>query len=167
MIDLLKNLPKQPVTMTIDGAEIELKYQDELVFDEETINSDLKDQPSFFAWYAVLHEKANKALSVLKMTLDILNASLASDIRKAAFLGAEKKPTEKYIEEQIMMTESYQEAQIKVFEAQKNLGILRGIKDAFIHRKDMLVTLGANMRVQMDADIYVKRQEIEGTDIKK
>ena len=35
----------------------------------------------------------------------------------------------------------------------------RAIKDAFVHRKDMLVTLASNMRAQQDPEIFISRQK--------
>ena len=157
----MKNLPAQPITMTVTGDFITLEYQKELLISEDTINEDLKDQPSYFAWYAVLHEKVIEEASKLKMALELLEAGLADEIRKAAALAGEKKPTEKYISEQILLNLAYQEAQLNLISTQKNLGVLKSVKEAFNHRKDMLITLASNMRAQWDANIYIKKTEIE------
>lgn len=145
------------IKIKIGSQEMELDYEQELQMDEATINEDLKNQPSLFAFYAVLAEKAHAELNESKLALEILEADIDARIRGAS----EKKPTEKQIQQQILLDNDYQEARMDVIRATKQLGILKGIKDAFNHRKEAVIALASNMRVQADPSIFVGKEDAE------
>jgi len=147
-----------PVELVIEGTPYKLDYQKELACSEETINDDLKDQPSHFAWYAVLAEIAQAELAEAKVTLDLAEASLDAKFRAEA----EARTTETMIKNKIKLDPIFTAAQENYNTLRKNVGILGAIKDAFYHRKDVLIALASNMRVQADPSIYVKKQEYRG-----
>jgi len=141
-----------PVAMKVGGQVIEYDLAKELACSEDTINEDLKNQPSFFAYYAVLTEKAQSELAEAKAALELLEATL-----DAQFRSEETKTTETMIKNRIRLDKSYQEA-LEVFNTLKlNVGLLSAAKEAFYHRKDILISLASNMRAQMDASVYLKR----------
>jgi len=172
------------IVIKIGDKKYECPYEDELKCSEEKINDNLKDQPGLFAFYAVQQEMAEYEYRENKLALEILEAQLDGNIRKAdakeisgellridkltekkeitdakkAFEKREKL-TEKKIASLILLDEDYQTARLAVDEARKTVGILKAIVASFIHRKDMLVTLAANMRIQMDPEIYIKKEE--------
>ena len=151
---------KLPQTIKLSDKEYVLDYERELECSEETINVDIMNHASIFAWYCVLSEMAADNLADKKLDLDVLEANLDSDFRKAAIKAGEK-PTEKKIAMLVILDNKYIEALLFKNEAQKNLGILRGIKEAFGHRKDMLWQLASNMRAQSSPDVMLKKREIE------
>lgn len=145
------------IEIKIGNEKITLDPEEELRMDEATINDNLKEQPSLFAFYAVLAEKAHAELNESKLTLEILEAELDAKIREVAV----KKPTEKQIQQQILLDDSYQEARMEVIRANKQLGILKSYKDAFNHRKETVIALASNMRVQADPSIFIGKQDAE------
>jgi energy-converting hydrogenase A subunit M len=146
-----------PVEMVVGGKTYTIDYQKELKCSEETINDDLKDQPSFFAWYAVLSEIAQAEMAEAKSTLEMSEALLDEQIRKNA--GGDKV-TETMIKNKIRLDPTYQAAQDNFATARKNVGILGAIKESFYHRKDILISLASNMRAQSDPSIYIKKDLI-------
>jgi len=145
-----------PVEIVVGGKVHTIDYQKELKCSEETINDDLKDQPSFFAWYAVLSEIAQAEMAEAKTTLELAEASLDEQIRVD---GKDAKLTETMIKNRIRLDPTYQAAQENFATTRKNVGILGAIKESFYHRKDVLISLASNMRVQADPSIYIKKQE--------
>lgn len=145
--------------LNINGQDIELDYITELELHEETINEDLKKQPNLFAFYVVLSEKAQADLGESKLALEIMEAELDADIRLDLVDG--KKPTEKSIQAKILLNEDYQEARMEVIMRQKAVGILRGLKESFNHRKESVIALASNMRAQRDPDIYIAKERIK------
>lgn len=143
-----------PVEIVVGGKTHTIDYQKELKCSEETINDDLKDQPSYFAWYAVLSEIAQAEMAEAKSTLEMSEALLDEQIRKNA--GGDKV-TETMIKNKIRLDPTYQAAQDNFATARKNVGILGAIKESFYHRKDILISLASNMRVQADPSIYIKK----------
>lgn len=145
-----------PVELVVGGKVHVLDYRKELRCSEETINDDLKDQPSYFAWYAVLSEIAQAELAEAKTTLELAEASLDEQIRTE---GKDGKMTETMVKNRIRLDPTYQAAQDNYSILRKNVGILGAIKESFYHRKDVLISLASNMRVQADPSIYIKKQE--------
>jgi hypothetical protein len=138
------------------GEEVfECDPENELRMDETTINDDLKDQPSWFAWYATLSEKADSQYQEAKFFLEVIEAEIDAEIRS----GEGKKPTEAQIKAQIILDERYQKVKMEMIEAKKIVGILKAVTEAFRHRKETLIALASNMRVQSDPEIFIKKQE--------
>ena len=145
--------------LKLGKEEIVLEYEKELELNEETINEDLKKQPNLFAWYAVILERAIADRDEAKLALEIMEAELDADIRLDLVDG--KKPTEKHIQAKIILNDDYQEARMEVIQKTKHVGMLKGIKDAFNHRKEAVIALASNMRAQADPSIYIGKKEAE------
>jgi len=152
-------IPELPVVELRMGGEIvRPNFKEELRCAEETINENLRDQPSFYAYYAVLAELADEALSEAKLALEMTESSLDAEVREE-MTRVGTKTTETAIRGKIVLKESYVAAVSLVNSLKKDVGILKAIKEAFNHRKDMLVTLASNMRAQADPEIFIKKQE--------
>lgn len=151
---------KLPVKIIIAEKEYGLDYLEELKCSEDTINDDLKNQSAQFAWYSVLSGMQEEEYGQRKLELELIEAELDSHYRKEL-----DKVTEAKVAMQIRSDLKYIEARQIVNEAKKNLEILKGITEAFRHRKDMLVTLAANMRVQSDPELYIRREKYKDGEI--
>jgi len=126
----------------------------ELVMDEARINEDLKEQPSWYSWYATLQEKAESAYATAKLALEITEATVDAEIR----LHVNEKLTEKKIANQILLNVKYQSARLTLIDAKEILGIVKAVKEGFQHRKDCLIALSSNMRIQADPTLFVNKQ---------
>jgi hypothetical protein len=144
----------EPLRISIGGKEYDLAYEDQLKLSEETINEDLKNQPSLFAWYAVLAELADADVNTAKFNLELTESTLDGEIRA---LG--QKLTETQIGSQVKLKEAYITARGHYLETKRNEGILRSIKEAFSQRMAAVIALASNMRAQADPEIYLKREE--------
>jgi len=149
-----------PQKIKLGEKEYVLDYENELKCSEETINEDLINHASIFAWYCVLSEMAADNLATKKLELEVFEAQLFENYRKRQITAGEK-PTEKKTSVLVSMDEKYIATVLVKNEAQKDLGILKGIKDAFAHRKDMLWALAANLRSQNSPDVMLKKQELK------
>ena len=145
--------------VSLEGKEFECDPENELLSSEENINDDLKNQPGWYAWYAVLQEKADHELQESKLMLEIFGAELDAKIR-----STHESLTEKKITAMILMDEDYHMARRMVNDSKHKVGVLKAVKESFDHRKDMLITLASNMRKQMDPDIYIKKEEFKQED---
>jgi len=146
------------LTIVLGDEVQELNPDAELKLAEETINDDLKNQPALYAFYAVLQEAADSELADRKLAMETMEAVLDEHIRAEA-LTAGTKVTETMIGSKIRLNEDYQASIIALNQAKAQAGKLRAIKEAFVHRKDMLVTLASNMRAQADPEIFIKKEQ--------
>jgi len=147
---------KEKIRLKINEQEHELPYEEQLQCSEETINEDLQNQPSLFAWYAVLEELAEAELQEAKLALDLVEAELDAHYRSTL-----EKVTETKISNKIKSSEEYIKAKVAVNEARKKVGILKAIREAFSHRKDMLIALASNMRAQADPEIFIRKEKVK------
>jgi len=155
-----KSLSDLPVRLKLEEDEYDLKYQEELKFDESTIDEDLKKQPSYFAWYSVLYAMAEDALGKAKLDLELLEANLDPFYRLKLTEGG--KVTEPMVASAIKTDDKYIEAIYKVTELKKAVGILKAIKEAFDHRREMLLALASNMRSQIkNPELLLKMRQIQ------
>jgi hypothetical protein len=150
----------EKLTIVLGDEVQELNPDAELKLSEEDINENLKNQPSLYAFYAVMYEAAESELADRKFALETLEAVLDEHVRaEAATAGT--KVTETMIANRIRLNEDYQNAVIALNQAKAQSGKLRAIKEAFVHRKDMLVTLASNMRAQADPEIFIKKEQFK------
>jgi hypothetical protein len=63
------------------------------------------------------------------------------------------------VENTVITDPKYVELQEKYLDAKRNAGVLKSARDAMIHRKDMLVQMGANYRAEGSSDISLKEQQ--------
>lgn len=147
-----------PVKVKLGDKEYDLKYEEELKCSEDTINEDLTDQPSLFAWYAVLQEMAEEVYSRARMEFEISEAQLDAQYRKEA-ADKKEKVMEKQILSKIVLNDTHIALRNVMIEAKKNVGTLKAIKDSFNHRKETLIALASNMRAQADPELFVKKEQ--------
>lgn len=152
--------PKLPIRFKIGEDLFEPDYQEELKISKETLNKNLVEQPGFFAWYAVLAELAEQEYGAAKLELELTEAKVDERVREAAFKKNEKI-TEPMVRNRMRLDDEYVAAVVKRNEWKKNVGICKAVKEAFAHRKDMLVTFSSNWRLEHDLSIMIKKKEYE------
>jgi hypothetical protein len=148
------------IELVIGNQKQELDPDSELSISEETINDDLKNQPSLFAFYAVMQENMEADVAEKKLHLDALEAMLDEMYRtEAAKSGT--KITETLLANKIHINQEYIDAASLLNKAKHEANVLRAIKEAFQHRKDMLITLASNMRAQFDPAICMNKEKYQ------
>lgn len=154
------------------------KYSQDLNSDleihPEDLNSDYCDQPAKFAWWATLAASAQAVVDRLKTKIEIqdtlirkdLKGKLDSEIREQMELDG-IKVTEGKVEaafyshaEYLEAANTLKELQQQLIDAQDQARILGVAKEAMNQRKDMLISLGAAMRMDMgNLELAVKKAE--------
>ncbi len=108
-----------------------------------------------FAWYATAYELAQEQEARAKSALELVAAKL-DYLTRQQLKDAHVKFTEKMVENTVIAAPQYREAEDLYFKAKRTVGILKAARDAMIHRRDMLVSLGANYRAEGKSDISLK-----------
>lgn len=165
----------QKIKVIIGNEEHILNYLKELESSFETINEDLANQPSLYAYYATMYEMAeaefcdaeriyNEVKDDTKVGLEICEAELDSQFRKSLDKYTESsiknkiKTSDTYIKTRSKLLSEKREAEIAMLNAKKNAGLLRAIRNSFAQRKDTLIGGGANWRKQLDTDLIIKEK---------
>lgn len=163
------------ITLNMNGNEYANNLAEDLQIHEDNLNADFCDQPAKFAWYAVLSAKAKHEASLAKFELDkmeeyikkTLIGELDAEVRHNLEFEGEKI-TESKVEKAIYKHSKYKEQVEKLNELKlewldKNhtAVLLEFAKEAMMQRKDMLISIGANLRAQMEnTDLSIRKENI-------
>jgi len=133
----------------------------EISYGPDTINEDIVDQASKFAWAGILHAKARRIASDEKMNHEVLCAKLYSKHRLQLEKDSDKKTTEKQIESEVIQDKKYADSFAMLSDAKENEMVLKGLVDALAHRKDMIQSLASNIRQDREHGFINKSKEVD------
>lgn len=133
----------------------ELRYHVSL--QHKPIQEAFVEHAELFAWYATAYELASSHESNLKTELGRKYAILDANARQQA-KQANVKMTEKMVENTVITSPAYRSLEDEYLKAKRSTGLLKAAKDAMIHRRDMLIQLGANYRAEGASDISLREQ---------
>ena len=130
------------------------------------INKELTEQPTKFATYCALSEFAHKRLNEIDSDLDLTYSQLYKSITTDDKVDEdEKKPvkkeklTETAIKNMIIQKKAYQAILKQKIEMEYIYNILKGAKQAFEQRCQMLIQIGSNSRKELENSVMtIKKQ---------
>lgn len=125
----------------------EADFASDVSIDRHNLSEEYVKHSESFAWYATAYEFAQDQEAKAKSLLELVDAKLDHGARME-LQSAGIKFTEKMIHNTVISQPQHQQAEEAYFRAKKLVGMLRACRDAMIHRKDMLVSLGANYRAE-------------------
>ena len=146
------------ISVTIGNTLFERDFDKDLEISRTTLNDDCITQPSLFAWYAILSEQAKDERDRAKENISVTEAELDMQIRKE-MEDAGEKVTEGKVEKAIKRHEGYREAVEIYLSAAHVYGVLYAAQSAVSHRKEMLITLVANMRNEFYGEVAISEPE--------
>ncbi len=149
---------KLPEKYTVGETEYDRNLDEDLFVNMGDINTDFAEHSRKFAWYATAYEICEAQVGKEKDALKNLEARLDFDARQD-MEAAGVKATDKKVEATVLTQPSYVAQQSKYRRAELAAGLAKAARDAMMHRKDMLVGLGANYRAEGNADISLKTQQ--------
>lgn len=140
-----------------DGREYEIDLKKELEIEETSLNTILSKQPGQFAWIGVLHSLSAARVERLKNKLEYHEYSLDLKIRNQSDKGGKGgKLTENKIKAMIKTDSKRMSLVKRLISAKEQTEWLQAARDAFGHRKDCLISLGANRRAEGDVKTSIK-----------
>lgn len=159
-----KPAPEPARTIKVrDFIDVE-KAKVDLTYSHANLSGAMVDQAALFAHYGELLAQAARQVDDLQMMLDIAKAKFARKIRDAATAAGEKLSIP-VLEAEVMVTP-------KIIEIRKAINVAKQIEanaktmvEAFRHRKDMLIQLGAGEREEKKGELrtMVRREAEEAT----
>jgi hypothetical protein len=138
-------------SFSVGDVQYSSTLEDDLHIDNANIAEAYLTHSNKFAFYATAYELALDHETRMKARLDQVYALLDEQARQE-LQAKGLKVTEKMVENVVITSDDYKTTQERYFEAKKNTGLLRASKDAMMARKDMLVSLGANYRAEINSD---------------
>lgn len=167
---------KESSVLILDLEDATLDLNQELLIDIDNITQSYIDQPSKYAWWATLASRARAKVDDLKLRVEIqedflkktLKGELDAKFRKQLELEGEKI-TEGKVENRIYSSEEYNAEKEKLFEIRAHLlkatedaVALEIARDSFNQRKDMLISLGAQLRSDFEnnSDLSINKKQV-------
>lgn len=144
-------------TVAIGDKKYQFNLPHDLFINPGNLNGEFAEHSERFAWYSTAFELAQDWEKRLKVALERCYAQEDYKARME-LTGAGIKFTEKMIEATVTTSAAYMQLTDAYLEAQKNTGLLKAARDAMIHRRDMLVGMGANYRAEGRSDIFLKAE---------
>lgn len=139
-----------PIQLLADEGEIIAEfYLSDLDINQEDLSTEFSKQPSSYARYAVQLAQAERLFGKAAAVREQMYAILDKEYRLAAQLD-NKKPTEPQLKALIEMDEDFVAVLEDELNAKYNYKVLKAIVDSWYMRADMLVSLGAHTRHEMD-----------------
>ena len=150
------------ITVKTKSSETTLDLAKDLQIDPMNINEAFCEQPAKFAWWATVAAQAKalveKKKAEIEQTEEYLKKTLVgeldAEVRTALEMNGEKV-TEGKVTNGIYAHPRYQETQKRVFDLraelldlQQKYAVLDIAKESMNQRKDMLISLGAQLRLE-------------------
>lgn len=142
---------------TIGQTKFPNRLDEDLAVNQSVLSEEFAHHAERFAWYSTAYELAANHEARLKEELARAYAHVDARVREDA-RGSGVKMTEKAVENTVITHPIYNEVQEEYLTAKRNTGLLKSARDAMIHRRDMLIQLGANYRAEGVSDIALREQ---------
>lgn len=142
--------------INIDETIYDNDLLNDLRIDRTELNEEFIIQSEKYAYYAILAERAKAKYNLIKFELDHLYARLDFEKRQKAAEIREIEPkfryTEKMCESEIITDSRFVKKKKELLKAQELSGLLSKAAEAINGRKDMLVQLGVNIRMNQSSE---------------
>lgn len=132
----------------IQDVEVEQYLRDCVNIEPLALNEEFIRLPADVAYWNERYSKAYRGWSTAKVELDRIRAQKNLEIREAAKTGG-GKVTEAYVESLIEVDPAYVNSRMTLIEAEVEKTRLYGVLDAIRTKREMLVSLGAQIRQEM------------------
>lgn len=177
-----KDLSILEVTVKLPQNSYDLDLAKDSQIDVNNLNQGFIEQPTIFAWYATLAALAKSKVTRLKREVEkqddyikkTLIGTLDSKVRKQLEINGEKVTETKVTNaiyadvEYISNIQKLNGLKDELTDAEENSAILDVARETMIQRKDMLISLGAQVRSDYDntGDVGLKGEEIDTDKVK-
>ncbi len=144
----------------IGEEEYDKDLEQELFVNRGDLSGEFADHSLRFAWFSTAYELCVDHEARVKSLLERQAAHLDFIVRQE-FQAANLKSTEKKVENSVITRPEYTELQEKLFDAKLQTGLAKAARDAMIHRRDMLIGLGANQRAEGNSDVSILTEQVK------
>lgn len=134
------------VKIIFKSESIKFNLFEELVVDEETINKEIQEQPSSYAFLAMLHVKLIRVAKDKKAEMEKEYAKKYTKFKSTIDEETNRLYPKEYAKEMAIKSDSFNEAIQVYHQAEENAGIIGACVKSFEQRKDLIQTLSANLR---------------------
>lgn len=128
------------VDIQLGEERIVFNLKDELSFNNDSVNSELKDQPNHYAFIAMLHKKALVLKREKERVLEKTRSRLFSQYK------SQEKMANDLAEAMVTKSKEYQDKYKEFLSVSADVDILEVCVRAFEQRSTLMQTVSANIR---------------------
>lgn len=151
----------------LNDLEVDQYLYDSVAIEPEAIQEEMVRVPSDIAYWGEQKANALKAFKIAKLTKERGEATLNMTHREALALGATKAPTVDAVRASVVSDSRYEELALAEIEAEATYAALQTRFTAICAKKDMVQSLGAQLRAEMEKDPMtrdrVRTQRLDAT----
>lgn len=131
--------------------------RDSVEIDPLDMHNAFIEMPGLLAYWNERYATALRAFLFAKLDVDTMKGQLQPIVRQA-IADAGGKPTEAMVEAAILANEGLIDLKEKLIEAEVTKNEIFGALDAVRSKKEMLISLGAQLRAEMGSDPLIRDQ---------
>jgi hypothetical protein len=151
-------------TVLLHDLEVESYLADCVRIVPEVLNEEFVRLPADLAYWSARYADALRAHLTAKLNLNKVEARAHIECREQ-LLVEHSRPTESMVEAAVMEYEPLQAARLACIEAEVEKARVGGVVDAIRCKKDMVVSLGATIRAEMEHDPIVREAGKSGAEM--
>lgn len=134
------------------GKVATFNMREDMKINDQNMNTEFAQQASRFAEIAVATETAIHMRDRLEHELEVLKSETYRRLRGGGYAATYcMKPTEGALSKAVVEDAAVRAKEEEYLEAKHNASMLWAFKAAFEQRKEMLISLGANLRQELSA----------------
>jgi hypothetical protein len=137
------------ITVLHKGQNYPINVDEEINIDPLNFQDACYDQPGKFAWYSAVHAGAMTLVDRTKRSLEVTKGRVATRFRGTKDVNTGKTFSETAIDKLLDTDPEVIEAYERYVSAQEQEYLLKAVKEAFVHRRDMLTQIGADRRQEL------------------
>ncbi len=138
-------------------AEMDAYLRDCVKINPEDMQEEFVRIPADLAYWNGKYAQALREHLISKLDRDVMKANLEPMMRQE-LMEAGAKITEAVVKAAIESNETMVEAERRVVEAEVGKNEVFGYLDAIRSKKEMLISLGAHLRAEMEGDPMIREQ---------
>ena len=137
-------------SVTVNAGEHSVSLSERLKVDRNNLTQELSEQPALFAYFASLEQDARDRYNRTKLDLELYEAQQDVKIR---YVMTQQRPAgqwimDKEVDRRIKIDPRWLQLYEAFLDASKDWGMLQAARQAFEQRKDVLVTLTHQARIE-------------------
>lgn len=138
------------ISIKYGDEKINFNLFEELIINENKINEEIKEQPSYYGFLLILKSKLERLKNDKQASVDKLFAELYVNYKSKVDSNTNRPYANDYVEAKINRNKEYIKANQAVNKAIENLSIVNACVEAFNQRSYLLQSLSANVRKEKE-----------------
>jgi len=149
----------------VGDVEYESSLKQDLAIDRSNLSEEFANHSRTYGWYSTAYEIAldveQRKKAELARAYAVLDVQARTNMEAAGV-----RPTEAKVSNVVITHPEYVALQELYFEAKTSAAVIKAARDAMIHRKDCLVSLGANLRAEAASNPSILKDQYKSNNRK-